>query len=330
MIMTNSIGDYGTPIQYLDCISGNRIYVKREDLLPFSFGGNKARKAALFFEEIDGAGCDCVVTYGGVSSNHCRTVANMAAARGMECLIVSPREACAPTYNSRMTELLGAERITVPVSEVHDTIETLLQRLRAQGRRPFFIPGGGHGNTGTQAYVNCYGEIRRYESSCRVSFDYIFHASGTGTTQAGLVCGKLLHGGAGRIVGISIARKNPPGRQAVADSVRAYLSSEGSAVPDSVIEEAVVFDDAYVGGGYGADGPSDVIDETLIRYGLPLDPVYTGKAFRGMLAYLQENKLSGKHILFIHTGGTPLFFDYLNGKRDLKDEYHDPQRRNAQ
>lgn len=314
MITTSSIGDFVTPIQYLDCISGNRIYVKREDLLPFSFGGNKARKAALFFDKIDGSGSDCVVTYGGNSSNHCRVVANMAAARGLKCLIVSPREACAPTYNSRMTELFGAERITVPIGDVHDTIETLIQRLRAEERRPFFIPGGGHGNTGTQAYVDCYGEIRRFEASDRVSFDYIFHASGTGTTQAGLVCGKLLHGGSETIVGISIARKNPRGRQAVADSVREYLSAQSLVVPETGIEEAVVFDDAYVGNGYGADGPSDVIDEALLRYGLPLDPVYTGKAFRGMLAYLKERQLSGRNILFIHTGGAPLFFDYLNNK----------------
>ena len=314
MITTNSIVDFVTPIQYLDCISGNRIYVKREDLLPVSFGGNKARKAALFFKEIDGSGSDCVVTYGGSSSNHCRVVANMAAARGLKCLIVSPREVCAPTYNSRMTDLFGAEKIVVPVSEIHHTIETLIQRLRVEERRPFFIPGGGHGNTGTQAYVDCYGELRRFEASKRVSIDYIFHASGTGTTQAGLVCGKLLHGGDEKIVGISIARNNPRGRQAVVDSVRAYLSAKNTAIPEALIEEAIVFDDAYVGDGYGADGPSDVIDEALFRYGLPLDPVYTGKAFGGMLAYLKEHQLFGKNILFIHTGGTPLFFDYLNNK----------------
>ena len=328
MITINSITDYETPVQFLDYMSGNAVYVKRDDLIPFSFGGNKARKAALFFHEIDCSGCNCVVTYGGNRSNHCRVVSNMAAARGLRCLVVSPQESCVPVFNRRMTKLFGAEIISVPVSEVHDTIETRLQRLRKEGFRPFFIPGGGHGNTGTQAYVNCYDEIRFPDTAGGISFDYVFHASGTGTTQAGLVCGKLIHSGRENIVGISIARKNPRGRQAVVDSVRAYLTAHGHDVPDSLIEKEVVFDDAYVGGGYGADSAPDVIDRVLLHYGLPLDPVYTGKAFSGMLAYMKEHALSGKNILFIHTGGSPLFFDYLNDKRDLKDEYHDPLCRN--
>ena len=82
-----------TIIQDLGERLGNRLLIKREDLIPFSFGGNKARKAALFFEEIDQSGSDCVVTYGSGSSNHCRVVANMCAQRGLDCLIISPAEA---------------------------------------------------------------------------------------------------------------------------------------------------------------------------------------------------------------------------------------------
>ena len=73
----------GTPIQKLGETSGNTLFMKREDLIPFSFGGNKARKAEYFFKEIDEGGYDCVVTYGSSSSNHCRVVANLAAARGL-------------------------------------------------------------------------------------------------------------------------------------------------------------------------------------------------------------------------------------------------------
>lgn len=45
-----------TQISFLDNLYGNRLYIKREDLIPYSFGGNKARKAAKFFSEIDGFG----------------------------------------------------------------------------------------------------------------------------------------------------------------------------------------------------------------------------------------------------------------------------------
>ena len=95
--------------------------------------------------------------------------------------------------------------------------------MKEKGFYPYFIPGGGHGNIGTQAYVLAYKEILYFERSTGVKFDYIFHASGTGTTQAGLVCGKILYGGASKVIGISIARKNPRGRQVVCDSVNEYL-----------------------------------------------------------------------------------------------------------
>ena len=160
-------------IQKVGDLLGNALYVKREDLLPISFGGNKSRKAQLFFKEIDAGAYDTVVTYGSSSSNHCRVVANMAAARGMECYIISPEEASHPTFNSAMMELFGAKITVCPVTAVHDTIEQTIARLRSAGKTPYFIAGGGHGNHGTQAYVDCYDEILRYEQETGVRFDYI-------------------------------------------------------------------------------------------------------------------------------------------------------------
>lgn len=300
-----------TSVQRVGLVNGNALYVKREDLIPFSFGGNKARKAELFFEEIDRGGFDCVVTYGSGSSNHCRVVANMAAARGLSCYIISPEEASEKTYNSAMMELFGAEITVCPVQAVSATIDGKLAALRAEGRNPYFIAGGGHGNIGTQAYVDCYGEIRRFEKENNTHFDYIFHASGTGTTQAGLVCGQLIERDTRRIVGISIARRAPRGRDVVLQSVRDYLEAYRVQVPEEEIQKATVFVDDYIGGGYGArsEEVDRVIREAMIRYGLPLDPTYTGKAFAGMLDYVEREHIQGKRILFIHTGGTPLFFD---------------------
>lgn len=288
-----------TPIQDVGEFYGNHLYIKREDLIPYSFGGNKARKAALFFKEIDKGDFDTVVTYGSSHSNHCRVVANMAAGRGMKCVIVSSEEVSEKTFNSRMMRLLGARILTVPVTQVHGTINKILDEIREKGSRPYFIPGGGHGNTGTEAYVRCYEEIRKYK------FDYIFFASGTGTTQAGLVCGKLKHGDDVCIVGISIARKNPYGRRVVMDSVKKYM---GEVVG---VDDAVVFIDDYIGNGYGKENSEimGMIKEVFVAYGIPLDSTYTGKAFWGMKKYIEENKIMDKKILFIHTGGVPLFFD---------------------
>lgn len=310
-----------TPVQHLGAFDSNQLFVKREDMIPFSFGGNKARKAALFFEEIDGGDYDCIVTYGSSSSNHCRVVANMAAARNFPCYIISPEEASEGTYNSCMMELFGAEITVCPVNQVSDTIAHKLQQLQAQGFRPYFIAGGGHGNIGTQAYVDCYEEICQYERESGVYFDYIFHASGTGTTQAGLICGQLIGREDRKIIGVSIARTNPKGRNVVLESVKDYLCARGISVEEDEIEEATIFNDQYIDGGYGifSAAVDDTIKRVLIRYGIPMDSTYTGKAFAGMQDFIKTTGITNKNILFIHTGGAPLFFDFLNknGKENV-------------
>ena len=299
-----------TIIQDLGDYKENHLYIKREDLIPFSFGGNKARKAQLFFHEIDKRDFDCVVTYGSGSSNHCRVIANECCRRGMGCFIIAPQEASEPTFNSQMMELFGAEITAVPVSEVHNAIEGKIEELRNAGKHPYFIEGGGHGNIGTEAYVQCYQEIREYEREEDIHFDYIFFASGTGTTHAGLVCGQLLAGDERNIVGISIARKNPRGRDVVIQSIQGYLDGR---VPEEDIQAATVFIDDYTS-GYGKDDKrvTETIETILKTYGIPLDATYTGKAFMGMTEYILRHEIKGKTILFIHTGGTPLFFDALN------------------
>lgn len=304
----------GTPICYIDNIDNNDIYIKREDMIPYSFGGNKARKALLFFEEIDKGNYTHIVTYGSSHSNHCRVIANMSAARGIPCTIIGPEEVSDGTYNSKLMELFGAKTVTVPVDMVHDTIEDILNDLRKAGEKPYFIPGGGHGNIGTQAYVDCYEEISDYEKKENTFFDYIFFASGTGTTQAGLVCGQILNNDTRDIIGISIARKNPRGRDVVIDSIKEYLEASDYEVNEDKIQSKTVFVDDYTMDGYGRDSEEirEIIAEVMIKYGIPLDVTYTGKAFMGMKKYLKDNRIEGKTVLFIHTGGTPLFFDELS------------------
>ena len=296
-----------TVIQDLGEYNGNHLWIKREDLIPFSFGGNKARKAQLFFQDIDRGKYDCVVTYGSGSSNHCRVIANECCRRGMKCYIISPEEASESTFNSQMMELFGAEIIIVPVAMVHDTIERILSELKETGKHPYFIEGGGHGNIGTETYVQCYMEIKEQEKEIGCHFDYIFFASGTGTTHAGLICGQLLSEDERKIIGISIARKNPRGRNVVLDSIRLYLGDRSS---EDKVQAATFFIDDYTDGYGNEDNRVKETIETVLKiYGIPLDATYTGKAFMGMTEYIKD--LKDKNILFIHTGGTPLFFDEL-------------------
>lgn len=299
----------------------NRYYIKREDMIPFSFGGNKARKAAEFYKEIKACGADVVMTYGSNSSNHCRIIANMACAMGLACHIISPEENREMLYNTRLVEAFGAVIETCPVTEVSETIDRRIEIYKQEGKNPYFILGGGHGNPGTRACVDTYRELAAYEEQTGIFFDYIFHASGTGTTQAGLVSGKLLTEDAKRkngqtvlekkIVGISIARNKERGREVVRQSIEDYLGGEYEAL---YREEELIFTDAYCMGGYGkyTQDVRKTIEEVMAKDGIPMDSTYVGKAFHGMKRYIKERQIQGKNILFLHTGGTPLFFDLID------------------
>lgn len=301
-----------TPIVPLSGQYGeNQIYMKRDDLIPFSFGGNKARKAAEFYKEIQEQGADVVVTYGSNASNHCRIIANMATSMGIDCHIISPDGHTEILNNTFMVTQFGATIERCPVEQVSKTIENRLEELRREGRNPYFIMGGGHGNPGTEAYVKTYYEISEYERENNRTFDYIFHASGTGTTQAGLVCGKVLEKKeTGKIVGISIARKEVYGRQVIKDSIKAYLQDRFELLYS---EDCLEFVDSYICGGYGeyTEEVKSTIENVMRWDGIPMDHTYVGKAFSGMLQYLEQHEIRDKNILFIHTGGTPLYFDLL-------------------
>jgi len=300
-----------TPIQKLNMkINENKLFVKRDDLLPFSFGGNKVRKAILFFNDLEDKKKDSVVTYGSSSSNHCRIVANMAALKDIKCFIISPLDKNKETFNKQFMDFFGAKLVTCNLPEVKETISNTLRELKAEGYDPYFIQGGGHGFLGTQAYVDAYKEIRDFELDKELSFDYIFHTSGTGTTQAGLICGKLLNQDSKTIVGISNARKNPRGGEIVFNSVNSYLKKKGY---EGVSKKEINFIDDYVSGGYGKSNfeITKIIKDTMINEGIPLDVTYTAKGFLGMEKYIKKENIVGKNVLFIHTGGTPIFFDNL-------------------
>lgn len=312
-----------TPIYQCNGFYGeNELYIKRDDLLPFSFGGNKVRKAQKFYKEIMEQEPTVLVTYGSSSSNHCRIIANMATALGIACHIISPKENSHETTNSKIVSSLGAKVTYCELNRVKETIDETLEKLSQTGK-PYFIMGGGHGNPGTEGYVDAYEEIAQYEQGADMEFDYIFHASGTGATQAGLVAGQLLNGRCGqKIVGISIARPEASGGKVVLDSVCEYLehiaetgrlSKETKEILKQKAAKELCFTDKYRLDGYGCY--NEAIEETITKVekqeGIAMDTTYVGKAFWGMTQFLQDNDIRGKKILFVHTGGTPLYFNQL-------------------
>lgn len=297
-----------TPVQEISWAGcDNEIHMKRDDMIPFSFGGNKVRIGYEYWNEAREQGCDTMIAYGSSRSNMCRAIASFCRMSGMECLVVSPAEegGYEASANSRILESLDVPIVICQKQEVAATLQKLFDGLHSEGKKPYYIYGDctGHGTeaTGNRAYEKAYLEIQKQEQQMGAAYDYIFLASGTGATQSGLIRGQQLFGGNQTIVGISIARDRETGEAAIR-----------SRLPETDWDK-IVFEDRYRGGGYGERSQeiAAVIRQMMEQNGIPMDMTYTGKAFFGMLEWLKERNITGKRVLFLHTGGTPLYFDEL-------------------
>lgn len=311
-----------TPIQKI-IFPGDRgvqVYCKRDDLLPFSLGGNKVRIGRQFYIDMIKKGGDCMVVYGNSRSNLCRVLANLCCANNVPCYMIctaEENEERTETNNSRLMKWLGAEVIPCEKSNIAETVEKTMRELTEKGYHPYYIFGSkfGTGNEGTpvQAYVDGYDEIRAWEERERITFSHIFAASGTGSTQSGLISGKLLAKGPEKIVGISISSREYERAVSVIETgIRSYFDARGL-TPAPQFEKEIILETAYRQGGYGVydERILNTVREEFCRNGLPLDPTYTGKAFWGMKEYIREKELHDCNVLFLHTGGAPLFYDCL-------------------
>lgn len=301
-----------SPITFLEHISTtNNIFIKRDDMTGLALGGNKARKLSFFMKDAIDKKYDFIITYGSVQSNHCCMTAAACASLGLPCKLILSEPEEKPKYegNFFLYNLYGAELLFCKVDKVNEQIQNEISILKHQGYKPYFIPGGGHGNLGTHAYVEAYDEIEQQRKEIGVNFDYIFHASGTGTTQAGLIIGAQKHINSTKIIGLSIARKKDRGIFVIKDSILDYSKEHKVQIINiNTIDSSIYFIDKYIGAGYGYVYPQvlHTIKNIAQKTGILLDPTYTGKAFYGMLDYIDKNNIENKNILFIHTGGIPI------------------------
>lgn len=299
----NHLLKFDTPV-YLHELSKNQIFVKKEDAIPFSFGGNKVRIAAKYFIDLIQQDCDVVVTYGASSSNLCRVIANLAYKFGLKCIIVSPKENYSETPNSKFVNLFGTEIRKVKIDSVSETINSILLELKSSNHNPYFIYGGGHGKLGTESYREVLIQINEYEKENRIFFDKIFITLATGTSMSGLIVEDAQSFKKHEIIGVSVARDKTR-----ADSVMQNALNEYKGEVDFSNSIYKIIDD-YRCGGYGLydASVSEVIKHEYRMNGFNLDTTYTGKGYNGMKKYLDSNGITNEKILFIHTGGTPLFF----------------------
>lgn len=278
------------------------ITVIRDDIFPFIGGGGKARKAVYYENMLKELSYNAVVTCGGIQSNHNRAIALMCAKNGWKChLCIQGAEErfLAEKGNALLDRLSGAEYELIKPEDTATAMDRAMDRLASEGFKPYYCHGGGHDLPGGVAFVEAIEEMsKKIEKP-----DYIFHASGTGSTQAGIVVGLDKVGWHNvKVVGISVARQYERGKLMIADF--ANMLAEHYDMSERY-DDRIIFNTDYLCGGYEQYIPDmrTYLKDVMNKTGLMFDTTYSGKAFYGMMDIIKKQGLQRKKIFFWHTGG---------------------------
>jgi 1-aminocyclopropane-1-carboxylate deaminase/D-cysteine desulfhydrase-like pyridoxal-dependent ACC family enzyme len=291
------------------------VWIKREDLLPLAFGGNKLRNLEFLIGAALAEGADTLVTSGRRWSNHCRLTAAAGARAGLEVDLVltgPPQPGGAEGANQVLDELLGA-RVHVTSTEDRTEraalVETVAARLRADGRRPYVIDVGGTGAVGAAGQVLAGLELAEQLPAVGIGEATILLPSATGGTHAGLLAGLATAAPPPRsVIGLAVAAPAAELRPKIAGLLVGLAPLAGVSVPAA----AIVLDDDQLGAAYGR--PTEAAKEAtriLARTeGILVDPIYTAKALAGLVARVRDGRLRGP-VVFWHAGGLPGLFESL-------------------
>jgi D-cysteine desulfhydrase family pyridoxal phosphate-dependent enzyme len=298
-------------------LGGPRLWVKREDAIALGFGGNKLRKLDYVLHDAVASGADVLVSGGVVQSNSQRQVAAAAAKLGMECHLAVYHGRLAPptpeyeaSGNALLNRLFGAHLHDVPwTGDRNVAIKQLGDRLKEEGRRPYFVPYGVSSPLGAIAYASTIVEIAEQSRALGIRPAAIVHCTGSAGTQAGLVVGASIAMPETRIVGIDIDAE--PER--VRSDVIAYAKAAADLIEARFDESDVEVVAGHAGPAYGV--PHAATIEAIRLAGaleaLTLDPVYSGKGLAGLIALVRKGRWPpGTDVIFVHTGGAPALFAY--------------------
>ncbi len=322
-----SLGFFPTPLYRLEKLSkelGVNLYIKRDDFSGKNlFGGNKTRKLEFLIGKALQDGCDYVFTYGATQSNHAMQTIWTAVSHGLKpvvylAAVVEPDEEDMRS-NLLLDHIYGAEVHVVSMQEGESFFQAEersfqmgaehVARLEREGHKCYNIPVGGADATGSAGYISGMAEICGQAQEMGLTFDYLYHASGSGGTMAGLVAGKKLLGLDLEIHSITVADVDADyvsTKTQLANEVLAYIGA------DPLVTEAdFMVDEGFYLPGYEqpSAGGTEAIQLMARREGLLLDPVYTGKGFAGLLSDVRTGKIKpGSNVLFLHTGGATALF----------------------
>ena len=310
-----------TPIEPMPRLSallgGPQLFIKRDDCTGLATGGNKTRKLEFLVGEALQEKADMLVTQGAVQSNHVRQTAAAAARVGMACHVLLERRvpgrdaSYEETGNVLLDNLFGATHEFRPDGlDMNAEAEAVTERLRAEGHRPYFIPGGGSNPVGALGYANCAQEIADQTAASGQHFDWLVMGTGSTGTQAGLVAGFHAIGHDLPVMGVSVRQPRERQMNAVHGLTQRTCEKLGaSGLPLAKI----LVDDRFVGEGYGipADSTLEAIKLTAQQEGILLDPVYSAKGMAGLIGMAREGFFKPTdNVLFLHTGGSTALFAY--------------------
>ena len=314
-----------TPLEFMPGLTqalGNdvNLYIKRDDLLPGSAGGNKTRKLEFCIADALAQGADTIITCGAVQSNHARLTASWSAKEGLDCHLIL-EERVKGSYkedgsgNNFLFELLGVKSIDVVQggSDMMAEMTQKLDALAATGKKPYIIPGGASNAIGAMGYAVCAEETMVQLNEMRLDVDHIVVPSGSAGTHAGMVVGMNGVNGGIPISGINVSRPKDVQEEIVYKL--AGETAEKLSVKGGVAREEIVCFDQYVGPGYSL--PTDSMVEAVKLFAsteaILLDPVYSGKAAAGLIDLVRKGHFAkGSNVLFLHTGGSPALYAYMD------------------
>lgn len=314
-----SLARLPTPLERLERTSerlGVELLVKRDDMTGAELSGNKVRKLEFLLADARARGCDTVVTCGGQQSNHCRATAMASARLGMGSRLLlrtaNPGRPPPATANILLDRMAGADIqwISLPDwARRNELMAAAAADREKAGRRPYVVPEGGSNPLGSWGYVRAVVEELDGELAALPERPTtVLYACGSGGTGAGLILGAALCSWRARgirVTGVNVCDDRDyfvRGIGAICRDFAAAAPGARIAIADADIDIA----DGHVGLGYARSRPEELRDliELGRREGLVLDPVYTGKAYHGMLQELaRDRRRFGERIVFVHTGG---------------------------
>ena len=318
-----SLAHLPTPLEPMkrlsEALGGPNLWIKRDDCTGLSTGGNKTRKLEFLVGQAVEQGADTLITQGATQSNHARQTTAAAAKMGMECHVLledrTGSEDKSYVYNGNvlLDQLHGSTISKRPAdTDMNAAMEELAAQLRADGKKPYIIPGGGSNPVGALGYVNAAAELLTQANDRHLKIDHVVHATGSAGTQAGLVLGlEALNSGI-PVYGVGV--RAPKAKQEEMVFSLAERTADYMGLKPSVIQrDAVVANSDYVGDGYGL--PTDAMVEAvkmMAQYeGLLLDPVYSGKGMSGLIDLIRKGHFKkGENVVFLHTGGSVALFGY--------------------